>query len=71
VIDTGVGIRLQDQDKLFKLFGFVETTQNMNTHGIGLGLVIAQYIVNAFGGQITFVSEAEEGSTFTFQFLLE
>jgi K+-sensing histidine kinase KdpD len=58
VIDTGIGIALQDQDKLFKLFGFVESTQHLNTHGIGLGLVIAQYITDAFGGKICFVSEA-------------
>lgn len=50
VIDTGVGISKEDQEKLFKLFGFVESTQGMNTHGIGLGLVISQNIVNVFGG---------------------
>ena len=48
VIDTGVGIDKDDQDKLFKLFGFIETTQSMNTHGIGLGLVIAKHIVESF-----------------------
>jgi signal transduction histidine kinase len=42
VIDTGIGIEYEDQDKLFKLFGFVQDTQGLNTHGIGLGLVIAE-----------------------------
>lgn len=46
VIDSGVGIQYKDQDKLFKLFGFVNDTQQMNTKGIGLGLVIAEQIVN-------------------------
>ena len=42
----------------------------MNTNGIGLGLVISDQIVNKFDGKITFVSEPEEGSTFTFTFKL-
>ena len=43
----------------------------MNTHGIGLGLVIAKHIVESFGGTISLSSEAEKGSIFTFSFLLE
>jgi signal transduction histidine kinase len=42
VQDTGIGISEQDQKKLFKLFGFLEDQQRMNTKGIGLGLVIAK-----------------------------
>jgi signal transduction histidine kinase len=41
VKDTGVGIKDEDKSKLFKLFGFLDETQNVNTSGIGLGLVIA------------------------------
>ena len=40
VIDTGAGIDKANQDKLFKLFGFVKDTQQVNIHGIGLGLMI-------------------------------
>jgi len=69
-MDTGVGIEYEDQDKLFKLFGFVQDTQGLNTHGIGLGLVIAEQIVHQFGGEITFESVPKEGSTFTFTFEL-
>ena len=71
VEDTGVGIKEEDQDKLFKLFGFIENQQNMNTQGIGLGLVIADQIVNQFNGKITFLSEHEVGSKFTFTMELE
>ena len=46
VKDTGVGIKEEDKSKLFKLFGFLEETQNINTSGIGLGLVIADLIVD-------------------------
>lgn len=71
VIDTGVGISDEDQNKLFKLFGFVETTQAINTHGIGLGLVISEKIVDQFGGKIKVYSEVGRGSTFSFQFELD
>ena len=71
MIDTGIGIEYEDQDKLFKLFGFVQDTQALNTHGIGLGLVIAEQIVNQFGGEISFVSVPKQGSTFTYSFQLE
>jgi len=40
-MDTGIGIKKEDHEKLFKLFGFVKDTKNMNTSGIGLGLVIS------------------------------
>ena len=70
VIDTGVGIPYKDQDKLFKLFGFLSETQNMNTKGIGLGLVISDQIVTKFDGQITLSSVPKKGSTFTYTFKL-
>jgi signal transduction histidine kinase len=71
VIDTGIGIAKADQKKLFKLFGFVQDSKQMNTKGIGLGLVISEQIVTQFNGDITFESEKDVGSTFTFKFMLE
>jgi signal transduction histidine kinase len=71
VIDTGIGIAHEDQDKLFKLFGFVKDTRELNTHGIGLGLVISEQIVQQFRGKISFESEPNHGSTFTFSFMLD
>ena len=41
VEDTGIGISEQDQGKLFKLFGYLESSGNMNIKGVGLGLAIA------------------------------
>jgi len=41
VRDTGVGIEEEDQEKLFKLFGFVKDKKDKNRNGIGLGLVIS------------------------------
>ena len=54
VEDSGIGIDEEDQSKLFKLFGFVQDSQQMNTQGIGLGLVIADQIVSRFDGSISF-----------------
>jgi signal transduction histidine kinase len=42
VTDTGVGIKLSDQDKLFKVFGKLSATSSINTNGIGLGLNICK-----------------------------
>jgi signal transduction histidine kinase len=50
VTDTGIGIKREDQQKLFKLFGFLSSSQQLNTSGIGLGLVISQNIIKQYGG---------------------
>ena len=50
--DTGVGISKEDQIKLFKLFGFLYATKEMNTKGIGLGLNICKLICQQFDGDI-------------------
>ena len=52
VKDTGVGIRDEDKPKLFKLFGFLTTTKEINADGIGLGLYICKKIANKLGGDV-------------------
>lgn len=69
--DTGIGISKQDQSKLFKLFGFIESSGHLNTKGIGLGLHIAQQIVQKFEGQVHVKSVYGEGSTFSFTMKLQ
>ena len=71
VKDTGMGIKDEDKSKLFKLFGFISTTEDVNTRGIGLGLSISKKIVEKYGGEIGFKSEWGVGSTFAFKFKLE
>ena len=66
VSDTGIGIQDQDKNKLFQLFGFLESSKQLNTKGIGLGLHISKKIVQEFGGEISFVSEWGKGTSFTF-----
>ena len=66
VIDTGIGIIKDDQDKLFKLFGFLDSSKELNAKGIGLGLHISKMICQEFDGDIIVNSEKDQGSNFTF-----
>ena len=52
VIDTGIGIKEEDQTQLFKMFGYIEDSNQMNIHGIGLGLNLSKTIVEQFGGKL-------------------
>jgi len=66
-----MGIKRKDKSKLFKLFGFVQTTEDVNTRGIGLGLVISKKIVEHLGGFIGFKSKWMKGSNFGFCICLD
>ena len=66
VTDTGIGIKHKDQSQLFKLFGFLDTSKEMNTKGVGLGLHISKMIAQQLGGNCCVRSEFGKGSTFTF-----
>jgi signal transduction histidine kinase len=71
VRDNGLGIKESDKPKLFKLFGTMSNSQQQNSSGIGLGLVICKTIVEAYGGEISYESREREGSIFTFSFALD
>eukprot|EP00347_Sterkiella_histriomuscorum_P014196 403361802 len=67
VTDTGVGISKVDQKDLFKMFGKLEKTQDINTAGVGLGLSICKQIVEVFDGRILIDSQGVgKGCKFTF-----
>jgi signal transduction histidine kinase len=66
VIDNGIGISPQDQQKIFEEFGQVKKTDGDNARGVGLGLSIAKRLVELHKGNIWVVSEPSAGSTFTF-----
>ncbi len=65
VQDWGPGISPEDQDQLFKRFFRGELAESGHVPGTGLGLNIADEILRAHGGQVTFESEMGRGSTFT------
>jgi signal transduction histidine kinase len=66
VSDTGIGIALEDQDKVFEKFTQVGDTLTDKPHGTGLGLPICREIVERHGGRIWVESEVGSGSTFSF-----
>ena len=45
ISDTGIGIKQEDLSRLFKFFGCVVKTKNINSGGMGLGLTISKMIV--------------------------
>jgi len=65
ITDTGVGIRKEDQPKLFKAFEQMDKALNRNIVGTGLGLVISRSFIDMMGGTITLESEYGQGTVFT------
>ncbi|MCE8600552.1 sensor histidine kinase [Bacteroides fragilis] len=62
VSDTGIGIPVGEQDKIFDRF----TKLDHEVPGTGLGLTLSQTIVQSLGGEIGVESEVTKGSTFWF-----
>jgi len=60
----------EGQEKAIQTFWNFANNRQMNTQGIGLGLVITENIVKAFGGKISVNSRYGKGSKFVFNFVL-
>ena len=66
VSDSGEGISIEDQSKIFERFYRGEKSRSKATGGSGLGLAISRGIVRAHGGELSVESRPGEGSRFTF-----
>ena len=66
VTDIGIGIKPEDQHKLFQPFSQVAAFSLKKFQGTGLGLSLVKQIVNLHGGYVWFRSIPGEGSTFAF-----
>jgi signal transduction histidine kinase len=68
VADEGIGIPAAEQERIFRKFYRAESsTRDGGAGGTGLGLFIAQGLVEAMGGRIVVESVEGEGSAFSFQ----
>lgn len=65
VEDTGIGIKPEDEYKLFEEFRQVDTRRNRNIQGAGLGLAICKQLSHLMGGEISVKSQYGVGSTFS------
>lgn len=68
VSDNGVGIKPEDQKRIFDRFYRVEKSRSRALGGTGLGLAIAKEMVNSMNGDIRVESDGRNGSTFTLKF---
>lgn len=67
VADTGIGVALDKQERLFQSFSQVDGSRTRTYGGTGLGLAISQKLIEAMGGVVNFYSMGEGlGSTVTF-----
>ena len=71
VSDTGIGIPLEQQKKIFHAYEQLETVGNNVYKGSGLGLVITTQLVESMGGRIWVESETGKGSRFSFSLPFE
>ena len=65
VADTGIGMSKESVEKLFEKFSQADMGRTRKKGGVGLGLAIAQALVNKMGGFITVKSELGKGSEFS------
>ncbi len=70
VEDTGIGVRPEDQARLFQPFTQADTSSSRRRGGTGLGLAISKRIIELMGGRIGVESELGRGSLFWFELRL-
>ena len=71
VCDSGIGIAPEEQPKIFERFYRVDKARSRDSRGAGIGLAIAQWIVQQHKGSITVQSSPGKGSTFLVELPLQ
>ncbi|MGK7939535.1 MAG: ATP-binding protein [Crocosphaera sp.] len=67
VIDTGIGIKEEDQKKLFQPFQQIHSSLSRKHKGTGLGLALSRKLAQLHQGNLTLKSEYGKGSCFTLE----
>ena len=70
IVDTGVGIRPEDIERIFEPFDRGENDEARKQPGVGLGLAITRVLVQIMGGDIKVTSVPGEGSRFLLRLML-
>ncbi|WP_162180031.1 hybrid sensor histidine kinase/response regulator [Bryobacter aggregatus] len=70
VIDSGVGIPVEQQNRIFDAFTQADSSTTRRFGGTGLGLAISTQLVKMMGGKLEVHSKLGEGSTFSFEIQL-
>ena len=65
VADTGIGIPVAEQQRIFERFYRVDDARSRDVGGTGLGLAITRHLVEAHGGTISLSSTVNQGATFS------
>jgi two-component system sensor histidine kinase SenX3 len=65
VVDQGIGIGPDEQQRVFERFYRVDPARSRDTGGTGLGLSIVKHVAADHGGDVTIWSQPGQGSTFT------
>jgi two-component system sensor histidine kinase SenX3 len=65
VVDQGIGIGPDEQQRVFERFYRVDPARSRDTGGTGLGLSIVKHVAADHGGDVTIWSQPGKGSTFT------
>jgi signal transduction histidine kinase len=68
VSDTGIGMAAKDIPKALERFGQLDTDPNRHHEGAGLGLPLAQHLMDLHGGTLRIASEPRVGTTVTVTF---
>ncbi len=71
VIDTGIGIKPEDMEKIFNSFQQVDSRRNRNIEGTGLGLSICRKLLSLMGAELRVESTYGVGSAFSFDLIQE
>ncbi|MBA7648763.1 Sensor histidine kinase RcsC [subsurface metagenome] len=70
VVDNGIGMKKEDQERIFEPFHQLDNPLTREKGGAGLGLAVARQIIEKHGGKIWVESEYGKGSRFSFTLLL-